>query len=69
MAQGQLLLNIKNKNFAIEEKDISHVHAVRPKLKSAKDNIKQSLCYGCGGLHFKKDCYFKDKKCFLYTHC
>ena len=58
------MLNIKHNNFAIEEKDISHVHTVRPKLKSAKDDIKPSLYYGCSLLHFKKDCYFKNKKCF-----
>ena len=40
----QRMLNIKNNNFAIQEKDISHVHPVRPKLKSAKDNIKTSPC-------------------------
>ena len=60
----QHILNIKHNNFTIEEKDISCVHAVRPKLKSAKDYIKPSPCYGCGGLHFKKDCYFTNKKCF-----
>ena len=61
----QCMLNIKHSNFTIEEKDISRVHAVKPKLKSAKDDIKPSLCFGCSGLYFKKDCYFKNKKCFL----
>ena len=46
------MLNIKHNNFTIEEKGISYVHAVRPKLKSAKDDIKPSPSYGCGGLHF-----------------
>ena len=48
------MLNIKYNNFTIEEKDISCVHAVKPKLKSAND-IKPPPCDGCGGLHFKKD--------------
>ena len=60
----QRMLNIKNNNFAIEKKDISHVQAVRPKLKSAKDYIKPSPCYGCSEQHFKKDCNFKNKKYF-----
>ena len=57
MEECHRMLNIKHNNFAIEEKDISRVHAVRPKLKSAKDDIKPSVCYGCGGLHFKKDLF------------
>ena len=58
----QRILDIKNDNFTIEEKDISRVQGVRPKLKSAKDDIKPYPCYGCSGLHFKEDCYFKNKK-------
>ena len=61
----QHMLDIKHDNHTIKEKDISCVHAVRPKLKSAKDDIKSSLCYRCSGLHFKKDCYFKNKQCLL----
>ena len=63
ITECQHMLNIKHDNSTIEEKDISHVHALRPKLKSAKDYTKPSPCYGCGGLHFKKT-YFKNKKCF-----
>ena len=55
--QSQHMLNIKHGNFTLEEKDISRVHEVRPKLKSAKDDIKLSLCYGYDGLHFKKDLF------------
>ena len=55
----QRMLNIKPDNYTIEEKDISCVHAVRPKLKSAKEDIKPSLCYRCGGLHFKKRLFLK----------
>ena len=50
----QRMLNIKHYNFTVEEKDISCVHAVRLRLKSAKDDIKPCPCSGCGGLHFKK---------------
>ena len=32
MEECQCMLNIKHGNFTIEEKDISHVHGVRPKL-------------------------------------
>ena len=64
MEEYEHMLNIKHNNFTIEEKDISCVHAVWPKLKSAKDDIKPPPCYGCGGVHFKKDCYSKNKKCF-----
>ena len=59
MEEYQHMLNIKYDNFAIEEKDISRVHAVRPKLKSAKDDIKASPCYECGGLHLKKNLFQK----------
>ena len=48
----QFMLNIKHDNFAIEEKDISRIHAARPKLKSAKDDIKPSPCYRYSGQHF-----------------
>ena len=51
-AECQCMLSIKHNNFAFEEKDISCIHAVRPKLKSAKDDVKPSPCYGCSGLHF-----------------
>ena len=64
MEECQRMLNIKNDNFAIEEEDISRVHVVRPKLKSIKDNIKPTPCYGCSGLHSKKYCYLNDEKCF-----
>ena len=65
----QRMLNIKHNNFAIEEKDISRVHVVRPKLKSAKDDVKPFPCSGCGGRHFKKDCYSKNKVVFVCSFC
>ena len=43
MVEYRQMLNIKNNNFAIEEKGISRVKAVRLKLKSVKDDIKPSL--------------------------
>ena len=51
MEECQCMLNIKHDNFAMEEKYISCVHGVQPKLKSAKDDVKPSLCFGCSRLH------------------
>ena len=60
----------------IEEKDISHVHAIRPKIGRAKKNVKTPMCSGCGGGHVKSECFFRDKNCFscgnkghIRTHC
>ena len=61
----QRILNVKHDNKQIEEKDISRVQVVRRKhFKSVKEPSKQVSCYGCGGVHPKKFCYFKDKRCF-----
>ena len=61
----QRILNIKHDNKQIEEKDISRVQVVhRKNFKPANEPIKQVSCYGCGGSHLKRFCFFKDKRCF-----
>ena len=71
----QRIMNLKHDNTEIEEKDISRVHFVRPKIGENK-NIKKPKCFGCGGLHLISECYFRSKNCFacgkkghISSHC
>ena len=72
----QRMLNLKwHDNTQIEEKDISRVHAIRPKTGRAKKNVKTPTCSGCGGGHIKSE-FFCDKNCFscgnkgnISAHC
>lgn len=45
------------------EEQMDRKMAVAEKEKSKiKNNTKLNLCYGCGMLHFIKDCLFKNRK-------
>ena len=48
----------------IQEKDISNVQAIRPKMGRAKKNVKTPMCSGCGGGHVKCECFLRNKNCF-----
>lgn len=72
----QRIENLKHDNTQIEEKDVSRVHAIRPKKGIVNKNVKKPTCFGCGGGHFKSECFFRDKNCYscgnkghINTHC
>ena len=65
----QRMVNLKHDNTQIEEKDISCVHAIRPKTGRAKKNVKTPTCSGCGGGHVKSEwVFFATKNCFLCSN-
>ena len=70
------MANLKLDSAIIEARDISQIHRVRPskgkykcfathgeKVKNYNDLASlQNTSHGCGGKHFKSDCFFGKKK-------
>ena len=63
----QRMVNLKHDNTQIEEKDISCVHAIRPKTGRAKENVKTPTCSGCGGSHVKSEWVFFSRQKLLFV--
>ncbi|XP_055605166.1 uncharacterized protein K02A2.6-like [Uranotaenia lowii] len=69
------LSNLKNDNVMVEKQSPVSVHAVKEKTyKNNKPKRKQmgekpvtdhlrSPCWSCGGMHYSKDCQFRDHLC------
>ena len=61
----------------IEESGIVHIRKICDKKKQTKshtktyetkkkqNNLPPNQCFGCGALHWYKDCTFQNKKCFI----
>lgn len=56
----QKLLNLKQDNTSIEEKNVDKIQRVKQ-----GDHYVKKYCKTCGGKnHFTKECYFKSKICY-----
>ena len=59
-----------------EEHNMSKINAVKQKQQKERFAHKINPCYGCGQIHYYKECPFRRKECFNcgkkghnYMHC
>ena len=56
--------NLWHNMAIIEECDMSKINAIKQKKQKENFPPKISPCYGCGQIHYYKECPFRRKECF-----
>ena len=58
------LENLQHDMARIEERDISKINAIKQKQHKEKFAREINPCYGCGQIHYYKECPFRREECF-----